>query len=229
MRNLVFLLLIFSCVVQAGVVIGGTRFIFAENKKSLSVTVKNRSPETWLISSKISAGNSWPGNENAISRDIPFAVTPPLFALHGERENSLRLVQTGDNLPNDRESLFTLSIAAIPSGKTQADSVQMAVRSSLKLFYRPSGLPGDPEQAYKALVWQQTAGGLRVENKTPYYVTLFQLRVNGKTIDNPGVVAPFSTRQTDWCKGNARCPLFWQSINDYGRVMPVVTTPSLLK
>ncbi len=68
----------------------------------------------------------------------------------------MRVVYTGAPLPADRESLFTLSIAAIPSGKPEANRVQMAFRSALKLLYRPDGLAGNPQQAYRHLIWSLT-------------------------------------------------------------------------
>ncbi|PXY62287.1 pili assembly chaperone, partial [Enterobacter hormaechei subsp. steigerwaltii] len=55
-----------------------------------------------------------------------------------------------------------------------------------------------------------------------YYVTLYQLSVNGTRVDNAGVVAPLSQRQTDWCKGTARCQLTWQSLSDEGRILPSI-------
>ncbi|EHC96399.1 Fimbrial chaperone [Salmonella enterica subsp. enterica serovar Rubislaw str. A4-653] len=154
--------------------------------------------------------------------------------LSARQENSMRVVYTGEPLPADRESLFTLSIAAIPSGKPEANRVQMAFRSALKLLYRPEGLAGNPQQAYRHLIWSLTPDGATVRNPTPYYVTLFLLRANERAQDNAGVVAPFATRQTDWCRAHGslhcalcrhtvRCTVRWQSINDYGRVMPAQT------
>ncbi len=86
----------------------------------------------------------------------------------------------------------------------------MAFRSALKLIYRPVGLIGDPQQAYRHLVWNLTADGLTVRNPGPYYVTLFSTRVNGSPIDAAGVVAPFSTRRTEWCRQTTRCAVRWQ-------------------
>lgn len=99
----------------------------------------------------------------------------------------------------------------------------MAFRSALKLLYRPEGLVGDPQQAYRHLVWKLTPDGATVRNPTPYYVTLFLLRANERAQNNAGVIAPFATRQTDWCRHTVRCTVRWQSINDYGRVMPPQT------
>ncbi len=151
-----------------------------------------------------------------------FTATPPLFALQPGRENKIRLFRADAPLPADRETLFTLSIASIPASQRHSDNVQMAVRSSMKFIYRPEGLQGEPALAYRQLRWQLTADGLTVENPSPYYVTLYQLSVNGTRVDNAGVVAPLSQRQTDWCKGTARCQLTWQSLSDEGRILPSI-------
>lgn len=209
---------------QAGVVIGGTRFVFGEKSSALNVSLRNNSEMTWLVNSRIFRGGDWAGSASpVISSAVPLMVTPPLFALKRGGENKLRIIRTEGDLPADRESLFTLSIAAIPSGKPEADSVQVAVRSRLKLFWRPEGLKGSPEDAYRQLRWQNTPSGLSITNPTPFYVTIFGLSTDGTPVDNAGMVAPYATRQTLWCQGRQTCALRWQSINDYGRIMPAVS------
>ncbi|HCM7229828.1 TPA: fimbria/pilus periplasmic chaperone [Klebsiella aerogenes] len=207
----------------AGVVIGGTRFVFPEKQQSISVSLRNKSTGAYLINSRVLTGGAWSGSDKPETAGAPFLATPPLFSLAGGRENTLRLVRTGGDLPADRESLFTLSIASIPSGKPGPNTVQMAVRASLKLFYRPAALKGDPEDAYTQLKWSRSGSQLTVENPTPYYVTLFQLQADNHTEDDAGMVAPFARRTVDWCAQGSTCSLRWQSINDYGRVMPAVT------
>lgn len=202
-------------------VIGGTRFIYRAGAPALSVPVSNHSEASWLIDTHILPGGRWPGTKTkGISR-------PSWSRRHYLCFQRARKTQCGwfipAPLPADRESLFTLSIAAIPSGKPEANRVQMAFRSALKLLYRPEGLAGNPQQAYRHLIWSLTPDGATVRNPTPYYVTLFLLRANERAQDNAGVVAPFATRQTDWCRHAVRCTVRWQSINDYGRVMTAQT------
>jgi len=204
------LLMLFSSLVQAGVVIGGTRFIYAQKSQGLSVSVFNRSDESWLVNTKVTRGGSWPGAETPSAAEALFIATPPLFLLNGGRDNKIRIIRAGGDMPQDRESLFTLSIAAIPSGKAVPNSLQMAIRSGMKLFYRPEGLKGNPEKAYTQLKWSRAGDQVVVENPTPYYVTLFQLNGNGQAFNDAGMVAP-------------ACQLQWQSINDYGRLMPPVS------
>jgi P pilus assembly chaperone PapD len=216
------LALCFAIPSKAGVSIGGTRFIYGEKTQGLKVELRNSSAETWLINTHVSTGGAWSG-VSASPTVAPFIVTPPLFALKKNKEGSLRLIKTTGELPLDRESLFTLSIAAIPSGKTLDNRVQIAVRSQLKLFYRPSNLPGEPEKAYSQLRWAIAKGKTKVINPTPYYVTLVNVQANGKHIENAGMVAPFSVRVTDWCLSENTCQLHWRSLNDYGRLMPEQT------
>ena len=44
-----------------------------------------------------------------------FVITPPLFAMQGKKENTLRIIDaTNNQLPQDRESLFWMNVKAIP-------------------------------------------------------------------------------------------------------------------
>lgn len=219
-KYLFFILLLGGATAQAGVVIGGTRFIYTEGRQSVDVPVSNNSAQPWLINSKILSAQRWQGAETPVTADMPFVVTPPLFELAAGQENTVRLIRTATPLPGDRESLFTLSVAAIPSGRGGSHSVQMAIRSALKLIYRPAKLKGDPQQAYGQLRWSRSSAGVTVQNPTPFYITLFMVRVNGQPIDDAGVVAPFASRHLTWCQRAANCQLQWQTLNDYGRVMP---------
>lgn len=214
------LLLTDMATARAGVVISGTRFIFPEGEKSITFTVRNPSNTSWLIYPKISRGGIWAGANEPEKEQREFIASPQLFTLRPERENSVRLLYTGGALPQDRETLFTLSVASIPSGKNATHSVQTAIRSRFKLFYRPKNLPGNPEEAGQALRWAPTKTGVSVENPTPYYVTLFNLKMNGIEIPEGGIVAPFSKRDIPGCLGAKSCLIGWQSINDYGRIMP---------
>ncbi len=216
--TLVMTLLTIPCV-QAGVVIGGTRVVYGEKQSSVTLPLRNNSQTAWLINSKISTGGSWPGSTLS-AKKAPFVITPPLFALKAGRESTLRIIYTGGSLARDRESVFTLSIATIPSGSPHDNSVQVAIRSQLKLFYRPAGLQGSAQDATQKLRWTRVGKQLRVENPTPYYVTLFNLHVNGREARNAGMVAPFSQRNIDGCSQAAQCPVSWQGINDFGRVLP---------
>ncbi|MGC8084826.1 fimbrial chaperone, partial [Escherichia coli] len=176
----------------------------------------NTSQESWLINSKINRPTRWAGGE-ASTVPAPLLAAPPLILLKPGTTGTLRLLRTeSDILPVDRETLFELSIASVPSGKVENQSVKVAMRSIFKLFWRPEGLPGDPLEAYQQLRWTRNSQGVQLTNPTPYYINLIQVSVNGKALSNAGVVPPKSQRQTSWCQTIAPCHVAWRTINDYG-------------
>lgn len=219
MKKAVFALLACCFAAHAGVTVDGTRFIFDADKPSITFTVNNTAQQRYLVLSKVLNAQGQAGN------DVPFMTTQPLFPLLPGHSNIVRIMRVGGDLPADRESLFWLSVASIPEtqGKQPPNSLQVAIRSRMKLFYRPAGLKGREEEAYRQLVWKKQGRQIQINNPTPYYVTLFNLRVNGSTVDNAGMVAPFATAAKSECPASGACVVQWQTINDYGRVMPELT------
>lgn len=201
---------------QAAIVTGGTRFIYNSNAESLTVNVRNTSADNYLVQTKIIAGENAPA---------PFVATPPLFLLKGGKENTLRIVFTGGNLPDDRESVFWVTVAGIPttSATGGSNTVQVALRNRMKLFWRPANLQGKASEAYRHLTWARTDDRVVVTNPTPWYVTLIRLTSNGQPVPEPGMVAPFSSRSESWCPRQGNCELQWQTLNDYGTLLPAVS------
>lgn len=211
----------------AGVMVGGTRFIYEEkNENGVSFLVKNTDASPYLIQTKVLVDNSDGNTQKQSGENIPFVATPPLLPLRGKKETYIRLIRTEGILPSDRESLFQVSMAFIPSGAPSGNEVQVALRSRYKLIYRPSGLKGQANKAYQQLRWQRHGASVTVENPGPYYVTLFQVGINGKYLPAVGVVAPFASRTASWCPKNGNCNLQWQSLDDGGDPTPAwVITP----
>lgn len=204
----------------AGIMVGGTRFIYEEeSEKGLSILIRNTDDSPYLIQSRIVSDRT-PGNITQSASANAFIATPPLMPLNGKRENYLRIIHNDEKLPADRESLFQLSIASIPSGRPDNNDLQIAVRSRFKFIYRPAGLEGSPNTAWQQLRWQRQGKVVHVENPTPYYVTLFNLAINGKVQPAQGVLPPLSTRTERWCPKNDACRFQWQGLNDSGTPTP---------
>ncbi len=68
-----------------------------------------------------------------------------------KKENTLRIIDaTNNQLPQDRESLFWMNVKAIPSmdkSKLSDNTLQLAIISRIKLYYRPGKLALPPDQA----------------------------------------------------------------------------------
>ncbi|CNE30557.1 molecular chaperone [Yersinia nurmii] len=201
----------------AGVTVGGTRVIYDGNKKEASISVIN-SDETkpYLIQSFI--------NSNTKGEKPPFVVTPPLFRLDAGKESTLRIVRTGGHLPDDRESVFYLNVKSIPSvQENEQNTLLIAVKTRIKLFYRPKGISGDAEDAYKSLMFRRIGNQLEVKNPSNYYVTLGQIRVNGKALAGADMIAPQGVSYFLLPSDSAGCSVKWSSINSYGGVSPEIT------
>lgn len=124
----------YSAWAQAGVALGATRVIYPAGQKQVQLGVTNNDDSsTYLI-------QSWVENADG-GKDSRFVITPPLFAMQGKKENTLRIIDaTNKQLPQDRESLFWINVKAIPSmdkSKLSENTLQLAIISRIKLYYRP--------------------------------------------------------------------------------------------
>jgi P pilus assembly chaperone PapD len=76
----------------------------------------------------------------------PFIVLPPIVRIEPGKGQSWRLVFNGSRLPQDRESLFWFNLLDIPpepKNGTAINYLQLAIRSRIKLFYRPAGVAAE--------------------------------------------------------------------------------------
>ena len=201
---------------SAGVVLGGTRVIVRENQRETSISVQNPSNAPFVVQSWIDEGEG--------KNKTPFVITPPLQRLDPGKENILRIVRVPSALPADRESLFWLNVKEIPEKAKEENVLQIAVRTRIKLFYRPASLPGNPADARQQLQWGVSAadkGGvvIKVANPTPYHITLASMKVNGGQQEiNPQMVAPFGEMALPLTavKSPQEVQLNFTTINDYG-------------
>lgn len=196
---------LFTASAHASVVIGGTRVIFPADQGEATVRLSNDGNRPALIEAWIDTGEL---DSTPDSVTTPFLITPPLFRMEPHKDQSLRIIftQSSKPLPADRESLFWLNVLEVPpkpSGKAaESNTLQFAVRSRVKLFYRPAKLAGDSIKAPESLTWKTAADGQNValiaHNSTPYYITLSKLSldVGSKSIEvKTGMVAPFGDLQ----------------------------------
>jgi len=183
---------------QAGVMIDGTRIVYPAKEREVTVKLTNKGASPVLMQVWVDRGDARSKPQDA---DAPFLITPPIFRLDPQKGQSVRLAFTGENLPQDRESLFwfnALEIPPVPQGAS-SNMMQIAVRSRLKLFYRPAGLAGDMPSAIEQVRWSVQKQGasyvLRGENASPYHLSFsaLALQQGGKNHDTGGgMIAPFS-------------------------------------
>ncbi len=195
---------------HAGVIVGGTRVIYNAEKKETFISVRNPDNYSYLIQSWIDSGQ----NNNNKS---PFIVTPPLFRLGGTEENKLRIIRAGGDLPDDRESLFWMNIKTIPATEKQenVNTLQIAVKTRIKLIYRPKTLTEIPDKLADKLSWTRSGQRLTVSNPTPYYMNFSEVKVGSNTVKDATYVAPMSSA-TFTIPASTSGDISWKIISDYG-------------
>lgn len=212
MKNLLLLILFSLCFpASGGVLINGTRIIYSEASRSGSISIENpEASRAYLIQSWVDRGDS--------GKTKDFIITPPLLRMDAGDKTELKIVRVGE-LPKDRESLFWLNIRAIPSAKkSHTNNLQIAVKSRMKLFYRPLGMPESPTESVKKLEAHYSNGSIVVKNPTPFHVVFYSFAVDGKEIKTADMIKPFASVNYALNGRSAPKTVTWQLIDDFGSV-----------
>ncbi|CQH58029.1 chaperone protein [Yersinia enterocolitica] len=154
-------------------------------------------------------------------------------------QGRVRVIRTGGNFPQDRESLQWLCLTGIPpkegdmwdnghhDNKKETQNVNLDVRLSIstcmKLLVRPDQLKQKPEDVAGELIWQRNGKQLQVNNPTPFYISFKSIHLGGKDINLSSAgentyVAPFGERSYALPMDMTGSPveLNWKIINDLG-------------
>ncbi len=217
----------------AGMTISGTRIIFPGGEREKTVRTTNKGSLPVLVQVWVDDGSK---NEDINKMQVPFTVTPPVYRVEPGKGQSIRLIYNGMNLPQDRESVFWFNLLEIPPVNEQAansDRLELAFRTRIKIFYRPSTLKSTSAQEAGKLTWTLTSKGLRVTNPTPYYFSFDSAALNtgnGKVSLNVDMIAPMSSKEFGISSKNASTAgvngASVNLINDYGSVLKLSLTRS---
>lgn len=194
---------------NAGVIIGGTRVIYDGNKKESSISVTNPDSSPYLI-------QSWVESQTGSVEKTPFIITPPLYRLDKDQQNVERIVLAG-SVAQDKESLYWLNIKSIPAASRKDNSLQIAVKTRIKLIYRPAALKGViPEELADKLTWQRSGNQIQVTNPTSVVMNFNEIQVSGKKLEDVTYVLPGATARFDLPNGITGGAVTFKIINDYG-------------
>lgn len=213
---------------HASVVIAGTRVIYHAKDTEATIKLTNEGKSPALTQAWIDKGDP---KAAPASIEVPFTVTPPVSRIDPGKGQTLRIIYTGEPLPPDRESVFWLNVLEVPPKPTadeaDANKLQLAFRSRIKLFFRPVGLEGNVEDAPGAITWRLTeAGGkpaLEASNPGKYHVSFAGVELVGggatSKFEEGGMVGPGETRTFPLTGDVAQGPgakVHYHAINDYG-------------
>jgi P pilus assembly chaperone PapD len=217
---------------MASVVVTGTRVIYSLSEKEQTVRLSNEGEDAALVQVWVDDGDIKADPNTA---KAPFLVTPPISRIDPKKGQSIRLIHTGEPVPQDVESIYYFNLLEVPpkpdAQKAGSQFLQFAFRTRIKLFLRPKGLEGNADDSAGKVTWKverrDNAWAVTASNPTPYHVTF--LKVELKTADATatatdavgGMVAPrgtttFKPAGTDgsatWKK------LEYRFVNDHGGV-----------
>ncbi|HIG9582950.1 TPA: fimbrial biogenesis chaperone [Escherichia coli] len=200
---------------QSAISLDRTRAIFNGGEKSMTLNVANDNKQLPYLA------QAWIENDKQEKITAgPIVVTPPVQRLEPGAKSMVRLTTSPDisKLPQDRESLFYFNLREIPPKSNKANVLQIALQTKIKLFYRPKGIEAKPNAVWQdQLVLNKTGGGYRIENPTPYYVTVIGLGGSEKQAKegefDAVMLAPKSTQMV---KSGTYSTPYLSYINDYG-------------
>ncbi|TDN49462.1 chaperone protein PapD [Buttiauxella sp. JUb87] len=200
---------------HAAVSLDRTRVIFNGGDKSMTLNIANDNKQLPYLA------QAWieDAQQNKISTG-PIVVTPPVQRLEPGAKSLLRLSTTPDisKLPQDRESVFYFSLREIPPRSEKANVLQIALQTRVKMFYRPDAVKARPNAVWQdKLVLTKESAGYKIENPTPYYVTVIGIGGNEKQAQEGKfesvMLAPMSTQNV---KADTHASPYLAYINDYG-------------
>ncbi|WP_347170865.1 fimbria/pilus periplasmic chaperone [Pseudomonas salmasensis] len=181
---------------QAAVSLDRTRVIFIGSEKSVSLGISNQNAQLPYLA------QAWVENEKAEKITSPLVVLPPIQRLEAGATSQIKIQGLPELslLAQDRESLFYFNLREIPPRSDKPNTLQIALQTRVKLFYRPAAIAA--KTGANQTPWQEaltlTRQGDRylANNPTPYFVTLIdatQSSESASTADfKPLMIAPKS-------------------------------------
>ncbi|WYX00973.1 molecular chaperone [Proteus vulgaris] len=211
--------LIFSSITSsfAGFGLETTRVVYNESNNNEGFVAFNSDKNTnYLL-------QSWVEDLNGkLTQD--FVITPPLIKLIAQQKNTLQVTKN-TILPNDIESMYWINVKFVaPSNENLENVLRYSMTNRIKLIYRPQSLKNaNIEKEIKTLNWNIKNENLVVSNKSPYFINIGKLIIDGKEIENiPSFLLPKSETTINVGKtlpSNKKIELFY--IDDFGKSLPV--------
>lgn len=205
--------------------LGATRVIYDPESNGATLTVDNTQDYPMLLQSVVL--------DESRQNKAPFVVTPPLMRLDAQQQSRLRIIRTGGDFANDRETLQWFCAKGIPpkpddawaNDKKNSSSgirdkvsvgVQLSINSCIKLLVRPPLVKGRPDHAAANISWTQQGNKVVANNNSPFYMNLISLKVGNVDIIEPRYVPPFSSHVYTIPRNINGKSVCWKIVNDYG-------------
>lgn len=201
---------------RAALTLDRTRVIVNGGVKSVTLNISNQSKDLAYLA------QAWVEDEHGKKVQQPIVVTPPLQRLDAGKSGQLKVQTPSESaLPQDRETIFYFNLREIPPKSDKPNTLQLALQTRVKMFYRPASLfaARDAKPWQEKLTLSLKGDQYQLENPTGYYVTIVEAgrREGDKSSQfSPVMVSPkssISLGEGPAALGNAPVLTY---INDYG-------------
>ncbi|MGQ6550649.1 fimbria/pilus periplasmic chaperone (plasmid) [Serratia sp. JSRIV001] len=217
------LMLVLMPSVHAAISLDRTRVVFPGSEKSVSLNVSNQNPSLPYLA------QGWieDANGNKLEGGGPLTLLPPVQRIEpkGKGQIKIQAMPGLSLLPQDKETLFYLNLREIPPKSNKPNTLQIALQTRIKLFYRPAALAQAAAEQQTSpfqnkLTLSKSGDTYTVNNPTPYYITLIgaSAKAGGDLLKGfeammvpPKGSAPLGGKASDL--GNSPALVY---VNDYG-------------
>lgn len=163
----------------AAIALDRTRVIVNETDKAVSLNISNQNKQLPYLA------QGWIEDVDGDKITSPLVILPPVQRIEPGEKSQLKIqvLPAANLLARDRETLYYFNLREIPPKSDKPNTLQIALQTRIKLFYRPAGIV--PSRTDMANPWQEkltlTRQGDRfiVNNPTPYFVTLIDANAKG--------------------------------------------------
>jgi len=157
---------------DAAIALDRTRVVFDGASKSVSLRITNENKNLPYLA------QGWIEDAQGKKITEPLIMLPPVQRIEPGEQSQLKVqaMASAQKLPQDRETLFYFNLREIPPKSTKPNTLQLALQTRVKLFYRPDAIKvkrADYSTPFQEqLTLTREGDKYRINNPTPYYISL---------------------------------------------------------
>ncbi|WP_447885648.1 fimbria/pilus periplasmic chaperone [Serratia fonticola] len=204
--------------VHAAIALDRTRVIFDGSQKSVSLNISNQNKQLPYLA------QGWIEDEQGNKIQSPLTVLPPVQRIEPGKPSQVKIqaLPAAKLLKQDRETVYYFNLREIPPKSSKPNTLQIALQTRIKLFYRPAGIAMDKNASppQEQMTLSKQGDKYVVNNPTPYYVTIVDAsnRKGGPGVKDfePMMVPPKGSLPLTVSAAAVGGSLVLTYVNDYG-------------